>query len=129
MTDLTEYIGIPFKFGGRDRNNLDCYGLVMLLYKELHGITLPDVISPTYLNEIETLLNEHKVKWEPCELEVGCVLVFNVRGYGSHVGYYLGDDRMIHTWEGTGGVMIERIAFSWKNRLIGSYKWKPKTSS
>lgn len=123
MNDLTQYIGIPFKFGGRDRNNLDCYGLVMLLYKEIRNTEIPDVISPTYLNEIQDLVNIEKAKWEPCELEEGCVLVFNVMGYGSHVAYYLGEDRMIHTWEGSGGVMIERISFSWKNRLVGCYKW------
>lgn len=125
MSELTQYIGIPFKYGGRDRKELDCYGLVMLLYKEIHGIELPDLTSPTYLNEIAELVDQEKEKgyWEPCELEVGCVLLFNVRGYGSHVGYYLGNDRMIHTWEGTGGVIIERISFSWQNRLVGSYKW------
>lgn len=124
MADVTEYLGIPFKFGGRDRKSLDCYGLIMLLYKELHGLEVPDFISPTYLNEIENIINLNLHRWEPCELEEGCVILFNVMGYGSHVGYYLGNDRMIHTWEGTGGVLIERISFSWKRRIIGCYKWK-----
>jgi cell wall-associated NlpC family hydrolase len=125
MTDFTKYIGIPFEYGGRDRNKLDCYGLVMLLYKELHNLEIPDVISPTFLKEIQDLIQAEKYKWQECELEESCVILFNVRGYGCHVGYYLGNDKMIHTWEGTGGVTIERLAFSWKNRIIGTYKWNP----
>jgi cell wall-associated NlpC family hydrolase len=124
MLDLSDYLGIPFRYGGRDRNKLDCYGLVMLLYKELHNIEIPDVISPTFLPQIANLVEAEKLKWEPCELEEGSVIVFNVLGYGCHVGYYLGNDRMIHTWEGTGGVVIEPLRFSWKNRILGTYKWK-----
>lgn len=121
---FTQYIGIPFEYGGRTRKKLDCYGLVMLLYKDIHGIEIPDVISPTFLADIADLVSVEKLKWEPCELEVGAVIIFNVRGYGCHVGYYLGNDKMIHTWEGTGGVMIERISFSWKHRIMGVYRWK-----
>jgi cell wall-associated NlpC family hydrolase len=123
MNDLSEYIGIPFKYNGRTREELDCYGLVMLLYKNIYGIDLPDVISPTFLKEIHDLVAAEKVKWTPCELEEGAVIVFNIKGYGSHVAFYLGDDHMIHTWEATGGVTIERIGINWKHRILGVYKW------
>jgi probable lipoprotein NlpC len=123
MTDLTQYIGIPFKYGGRDHTNLDCYGLVMLLYKELHGIEVPDVTSPTYLAAISNLIEAEKYKWTPCELEKGAVLVFAVKGIASHVAYYLGDDYMIHSWNGGGGVSIERVSIAWKHRILGVYKW------
>lgn len=129
MNDFTQYFGIPFEYGGRDRKALDCYGLVMLIYKDIHNIEIPDVISPTFLADIENLINAEKYKWESCDLEQGCVILFNVKGYGSHVGYYLGDDKMIHTWEGTGGPTIERLAYAWKNRIIGTYKWKNQNNS
>lgn len=121
--NYTKYIGIPFKYGGRTYEFLDCYGLVMLLYKELHDIEIPDVISPSFLQEIHTLVASEKTKWTPCELEIGAVIIFSIRGYGAHVGYYIGDDKFIHTWEGTGGVTIERLSISWKHRILGTYKW------
>src|SRR5690606_9817186 len=36
-----QFLGIPYRHGGRDRNGLDCLGLVHLFYQEL-GIKLPD---------------------------------------------------------------------------------------
>lgn len=126
MHDLSEYIGIPFKYGGRTKQNLDCYGLVMLLYKELHNIELPDVVSPEYLETIAELVSTELVKWQPCELKEGALLVFSIRGYGAHVGYYLGGDKMIHTWEKTNGVTIERLSHSWQHRLLGTYEYVEK---
>lgn len=123
MRDYSKYIGIPFKFGGRTYKELDCYGLIMLLYKEIHGIEIPDVVSPTFIADIANLVTSEKKKWESCELEEGAVIIFSIRGYGAHVGYYIGEDRIIHTWEGTGGVTIERLAFAWKHRILGVYRW------
>jgi cell wall-associated NlpC family hydrolase len=123
MDNLTKYIGIPFKYGGRTHDELDCYGLVMLLYKELYGMEVPDVTSPTFIKDIHDLVASEKLKWTPCELEEGAVIIFNIKGYGSHVGMYIGDDYMIHTWEATGGVTIERVGINWKHRILGVYKW------
>lgn len=124
MRDYTEYLGIPFEYKGRTREKLDCYGLVMLLYKDIYGIDLPDVNSPTILNEIADLVSTEKLKWTPTsELEEGTVIIFNIRGYGSHVGMYVGDDYFIHTWEATDGVVIERLGLGWTHRILGTYKW------
>lgn len=123
MRDYSKYIGIPFEYGGRDYNKLDCYGLVMLLYKELHGIEVPDVISPSFMADIADLVACEKLKWTPAPIEEGSVIIFNIKGYGAHVGYVIGPDRMIHTWEKTGGVTIERLSLSWEHRILGSYTY------
>ena len=39
---LNRYIGRPYKYGGRDLDGLDCYGLVKLIYKEQYNLSLPD---------------------------------------------------------------------------------------
>lgn len=122
--DLTDYIGIPFKYGGRTVKELDCYGLVMLLYKQLKNIDIPDVTSPEILKDIAALVSNEKLKWKPAPIEEGAVLIFNIKGYGAHVGYVIGPDKMIHTWEATGGVTIERLSTSWTNRILGCYKYE-----
>jgi len=40
--DMIEYIGIPFLEDGNDRNGLDCWRLVVMVYKERLNIDLPD---------------------------------------------------------------------------------------
>lgn len=124
MVSYTDYIGIPFKYGGRSTKELDCYGLVMLLYRDLKNVEVPDVISPTYLQEIANLVDTEKLKWKPSEMEEGAVLVFSIKGYGAHVGYVIAPDKMIHTWEKTNGVTIERISTGWNRRIIGCYKYE-----
>jgi cell wall-associated NlpC family hydrolase len=120
----TDYIGIPFAYNGRDRNSLDCYGLVMLLYADLKNIKVPDVISPTYLQAMANVVSTEALKWTPCEVQEGAVLVFSIKGYGAHVGYVIGPDKMIHTWEKTNGVTIERLSTGWNRRIIGCYKYE-----
>ena len=128
MRDYTCYIGIPYEVNGRTHEKLDCYGLVMLLYKELYGTDIPEVITPSFIADMADTIAAEKLKWTPCELEEGAVIIFNIKGYGSHVGFYIGNDTMIHTWEGTGGVTIERLGISWKHRILGTYKWTQTNS-
>lgn len=124
MEDYSNYIGIPFQYGGRDSNSLDCYGLYMLLSKELDGKVVPDVNSPETLELIADAISQEKSKWTPCNIEPGALILFSIMGYGAHVGYVIDSDRMIHTWEKTGGVCIERISLSWKHRILGCYRYE-----
>lgn len=38
---INQYIGIPYKIGGEDRNGIDCYGLVYLVMREQFNVLLP----------------------------------------------------------------------------------------
>lgn len=39
---INDWIGVRHIYNGRDRNGIDCYGLVVLYYKEVLNQTLPD---------------------------------------------------------------------------------------
>ena len=45
-----QFLGIPYRHGGRDRKGLDCLGLVHLFYREL-GIKVPDNDGQPYAND------------------------------------------------------------------------------
>ncbi len=38
----TKYLGLPFKHHGRDKTGLDCYGLLIMYYRDVFGIELKD---------------------------------------------------------------------------------------
>jgi len=40
---LLKALKIPYRKYGSDWNGVDCYGVVKLFYKEIHGIELPDI--------------------------------------------------------------------------------------
>ena len=68
--DFSRYIGLPFKCGGRDQNGLDCWGLVVLLYRELRGIELPACTGYESIDDwrtIRTLIDTACANWTVVE--------------------------------------------------------------
>jgi hypothetical protein len=81
-------IGIPYRWGGNTpETGMDCSGFIRYLYKTSLGINLPRTAS-------EMAKVGKRVKID--DLEPGDLLFFNTRrGANTHVGMYLGNDKMI----------------------------------
>jgi cell wall-associated NlpC family hydrolase len=120
-SEISELIGTPFAYGGRGPDQFDCYGLVKHLY-ERRGARLPDYRSPSDQNRIGALMAGALTLWEPCDRVPGAVVVFRIMGRVSHCGIVVDDDRFIHTWEGSGGVCIERLS-EWEKRVHGFVRY------
>ena len=127
MSKYSHLLGIPYKDNGRDEKGLDCYGLVMQVYKIL-GIGLPDYNSasepePSLVNEI---IKNNGCDWTKLEkYEIPCVVTFWVLNpdYTSHIGVVIEKDRFIHA-RGT-SVCMERLSSPmWAKRIRGFYQWK-----
>lgn len=123
MIDYDDLIGVRFEYGGRDPAvSLDCYGLLMELYRRAFNFELPDYGSRTTARDISRHMRSKLHEWEPVdELELGTVLFMRL-GPFTHVAMYLGDDEFIHTSEVTGGVCTERLSL-WVNRIEGLYRY------
>ena len=52
MAWANEYVGLPWRWGGRDRIGVDCYGLLRMVYADMLEITLPD---EQYLDSSEAI--------------------------------------------------------------------------
>ena len=104
------YVGIPYKNRGRDRAGIDCYGLVVLVFREVFGVSLTsfddfDIESP----EIHDVWDESRglewVRVEDEDVAPGDVVDVILMGV-PHCGMVVDKSRMLHSRIGA-GVLIE----------------------
>jgi cell wall-associated NlpC family hydrolase len=127
---FNEYLGIPFKSGGRDRNGIDCYGIILLIYKEKKGIQLFDIEkydSAWGESENYFISNYHK-SWEKIEikeLQPFDVILFRIDTIvPQHVGLYTGEGKFIHCME-TMPVGISKLNNRpWPSYIDSAYRYK-----
>jgi cell wall-associated NlpC family hydrolase len=135
---MRTYIGIPYRHLGRDRSGIDCYGLVVLIYKEKLGIELPDVCNykcrddaHNYMTafytskKYETVSGFNKLWYPVTKLEPYDILLFTADEYPqpTHSAVYLGDGKFIHSLRGQ-AVVICRLEKRWLSCFHSAYRYK-----
>ena len=99
-TFIEQWTGIPYKFGGQNKDGIDCSGLTQLLQQEVYGVKVPRMTS----QQISVI----KRKYED-ELKEGDLVFFDFDGKQfSHVGVYLQNGWFVHA-STRKGVMVARL--------------------
>ncbi len=114
-----EYLFTPYVFGGMNKSGVDCSGLICLAYRA-SGIKLPRSAElqfgvGTYISSMD-------------QLKVGDLVFFamNWKNKPTHVGLYVGDNKMIHASSKHKRVMCVRINTQYyKQRFIGGRRVIP----
>ena len=85
-----KYEKTPYRYGGTDRNGMDCSGLVYTSFKEALSVTIPRSAAGLY-TWVETISAD--------KLQPGDLVFFKTDRSGNvtHVGIYAGDNRFIHS--------------------------------
>ena len=102
IAEAHKWIGTKYRYGGQSKSGTDCSGMVMELYMDVYGIKLPRSCreQQKYCQSVDKR-----------NLRKGDLLFFssskNSRAV-SHVGLYIGNDRMIHA-SSSRGVIISDI--------------------
>lgn len=126
MTYLSnaELIGIPFAYGGRGPDAFDCYGLARYIVARDTGITPPDLQSAEDPNVLHAMMTGQALFWKRLDgPRPGAVVLFRMGRTISHCGVLVGHSQLIHAWEKSGGVTIERLD-QWKHRIVGFYEYE-----
>jgi probable lipoprotein NlpC len=97
---IDEWYGTPYRFGGMDKDGVDCSGLVFLLQLQVYDQPVPRTCA--------LQVNVVKRKFEE-ELKEGDLVFFDFDGKQfSHVGVYLQNGYFVHA-STRKGVMVARL--------------------
>lgn len=118
-----DLLGKPFKYGGRslEDGGFDCYGVVVEMGRRT-GQQFPERQFSESLDVNHALMATQMDEWEPCECRPGAVALIRILRHPCHVAFVINDYQFIHAWEGSNGVVVERIE-QWQKRIEGFYRY------
>src|SRR5690606_27147878 len=123
--DFSEYVGIPYRAEGRDRAGCDCWGLVVLVYRERLGIELPshagyvDPLGPAAGAAIARGRRAWQRVAEPQPLDA---VLLNVNGQPHHIGLVIRPGWMLHSTVGRDSCIENYLRPYWRARIEGFYR-------
>lgn len=124
-----DYTGIPFRADGRTRDGLDCWGLVVMVYRERLGIVLPEYPgaypddSPEALANAAGVARVERQRWTRVETpRIYDVALLRLQGLPCHVGVVVSRGQMLHVMAGIESVVEDYAGTHWRNRIEGFYR-------
>lgn len=128
-----KYIGIPYSAFGRKRDGADCWGLACIIYREELGISLPDYLGYTSIEEhreLAAVIAGATVSplWVPVQDKPlpFDITVFRRGRLDTHVGIVVHPGLMIHV-AGEDCAKIENYRKgAWANRFSGAYRHRDR---
>ena len=132
--DLSKYIGLEFKEGGRDWSGVDCYGLMGLFLRTEFNILIDDCSDeydsldysePAVREQISGLLDGGMDDWQPVyEQQAYDGILLSIAGRPLHVGIVIDKRYMLHIEKGINACLERYDTAQWKSRIIGFYRHK-----
>ncbi len=128
---IEKYLGVTYKHHGRELSGLDCYGLILMIFKD-QGVRLWDIhenYDPEWSWQGKDIFIEnHAREWEevkePRFMDLACFR--NAQGVVNHAGIILTENKFIHAVKA--GVVVSRLTDrQWQKRLVGFYRYKGTT--
>jgi hypothetical protein len=121
IKELTKLVGKPYQALDENGYYFGCFEPAYFLYPKVSRFKLPQDKSEYFdfaLSKIKFFTDEVDAK----DIQRGDLIVLEYPGRLLHLGVYLGDFKMAHTFRNT-SMKISRIDFDNK-RIIGVYRLK-----
>lgn len=140
--NFSKYIGLPYKYQGRDFSGVDCYGLVHLVYAQEKNLELPsftdiEFTRTWYEDEDKHLIEDNLNSFWSIAKEVtppytafDCMLFYSSPSklVVNHCGLYLGDNKLLHITDlNTATSEIVRFSGYWESKLYKILRYKGDT--
>lgn len=111
LKEVDGWLGTPYKYGGNDRNGIDCSALMLRVYDDALNIKLPrnSRAQSNYCTPIDRR-----------DLIPGDLVFFaTTKGSSkvSHVGMYIGEGRMVHS-SASRGVIVSDLSADYYTRTF-----------
>jgi cell wall-associated NlpC family hydrolase len=120
------WVGAPFKFDGRTRQGVDCWGLAWCFYRDCLGLILPDWTKGNQGEEWikETIAGEMRSGWHELPAPADCCLVIAApAGRPAHVGIFWRGG-VLHAERPRGVVWepLSRFKLTYREAHFGTYE-------
>lgn len=128
MTWANSYVGIPYRANGRDRAGCDCWGLIVLVFREQRGVTLPDWNLPAdslraAVRAIAAGMADPACLAEPIEgPEPWAVVISERRAAPYHAGVCVGQRYVLHASQ-AGVVCPPAASFNIAHQQRTYWRW------
>lgn len=109
LKEAESWLGTPYKYGGNDRDGLDCSGLVVQVYQRALDIKVPRT-SRAQKDYCATLSKDDLIPGDLIFFATG-----KEEGRVTHVGIFIGDGRMIHASTAKGKVVVSEVSTPYFN--------------
>jgi cell wall-associated NlpC family hydrolase len=130
---IAQYVGIPYRPGGRGRDGADCWGLVAMVMREQFSIALPDYPGAAWMpagdaRAIGAEAAAYAARFRRLaagEERPGDAVLIRMRGAPLHVGLVVGDGWMLHAHEEADACLESYSSPAWAHRILGFYRAEP----
>jgi cell wall-associated NlpC family hydrolase len=107
--EVDGWIGVKYKWGGVDKNGVDCSGFTDAIYLKVYEYKLPrsgyDIVKECAVIEKANLME-------------GDLVFFDISSKNSHVGIYLANNKFVHA-SSSKGVMISDLSEAYWTKYWG----------
>lgn len=128
-----EYIGLPWRTLGRQRDGLDCWGLVRLVMADERAVLLPALDgegwsgsrAPRDLTALADFMGAHRQGWLPVDFtdrRPFDAVLFKVHGRPLHVGLVVAPSWFLHIQKGHDAAVERFDSLTWRDRREGVFR-------
>ncbi|WP_053221075.1 NlpC/P60 family protein [Methylobacterium indicum] len=127
----TPYVGLPWAETGDTPDGVSCWGLCVLVYREVLDLTLPSYAGlcacPAERRQIASTIGGEAAGalWRPVPLTTARefdVAVFRVGELDAHVGLICTPTQALHITQGHDSAVLDLRAPRWASRFSGLYR-------